>query len=72
MPLKRERPSLQCLVSQLQDSPALAALPVEIVQQIGSHLDTKQRWDARRSTMVLVLQKAHSCGSSADRILKDA
>ena len=59
MPLKRERSSLQCLVSQLQDSPALAALPVEIVQQIGSHLDTKQRWDVRHSTVLPVLHKAH-------------
>ncbi len=43
MPLKRERSSLQCLLSHSQDSIALGALPLEILQQIGSHLTTKQR-----------------------------
>jgi hypothetical protein len=46
MPLKRERSSLQCLVSHLQDSVAMGALPLEILQQIGSHLTTKERCEA--------------------------
>lgn len=42
MPLKRERSSLQCLVSQIQDI-SIASLPVEILQQIGGHLTCRER-----------------------------